>query len=186
MEIEFLGATGEVTGSRYLIRALGYHVLLECGQIQGSQADEQRNIESLPISVDQIDAVVISHAHIDHSGRLPLLVRQGYGGPIYMQHASRALSEIMLRDSGYLHEKDAQWENKKRERKGLEPVTPLFTRHDAEQTMGLIKSAGYDTVKEILPGLSICFRDAGHILGSAIVEIRTQDDQGNAEARIHR
>jgi len=177
VEIEFLGATGEVTGSRYLIRAAGHHVLLECGQIQGSHADEQRNAESLPIPVDQIDAVVISHAHIDHSGRLPLLVRQGYDGPIYMQHASRALCEIMLRDSAYLHEKDAQWENKKRERKGLASVTPLFTRDDAEQTMGLIKSVGYDTVKELLPGLSICFRDAGHILGSAIVEILAQDDQ---------
>jgi metallo-beta-lactamase family protein len=177
VDIEFLGATGEVTGSRYLIRAAGHHVLLECGQIQGSQADERRNAEPLPIPVDKIDAVVLSHAHIDHSGRLPLLVRQGYSGPIYTQHASRALCEIMLRDSGYLHEKDAQWENKKRERKGLAPVTPLFTRDDAEQTMGLIKSVGYDTVKEILPGLSICFRDAGHILGSAIVEIRAQDGQ---------
>ncbi|MDH3509770.1 MAG: MBL fold metallo-hydrolase [Gammaproteobacteria bacterium] len=176
MEIEFLGATGEVTGSRYLIHAAGHRVLLECGQIQGSHADQARNVEPLPLPVDQIDAVVISHAHIDHSGRLPLLVRHGYSGPIYMQHASRALCEIMLRDSGYLHEKDAQWENKKRERKGLEPVTPLFTRDDAEQTMGLIKSVGYDTAKEILPGLSICFRDAGHILGSAIVEIQTQND----------
>ena len=182
MEIEFLGATGEVTGSRYLIRAAGHHVLLECGQIQGSRADEQRNAESLPIPVDQIDAVVISHAHIDHSGRLPLLVRLGYSGPIYMQHASRALCEIMLRDSAYLHEKEAQWDNKKRERKGLAPVTPLFTRDDAEQTMGLIKSVGYDKAKEILPGLSICFRDAGHILGSAIVEIRARD--GNATRKL--
>ena len=176
MEIEFLGATGEVTGSRYLIRAAGHHVLLECGQIQGSHADEARNVESLPIPVEQIDAVVLSHAHIDHSGRIPLLVRQGYSGPIYTQHASRALCEIMLRDSGYLHEKDAEWENKKRERKGLSPVTPLFTRDDAEQAMDLFKSLNYDTEKEILPGLSICFRDAGHILGSAIVEIRTQAD----------
>ena len=113
-ELQVLGAAGEVTGSLYAIRTDAHTVLLECGLVQGSTENEQRNRDPFPFRVDEIDAVILSHAHIDHSGRVPLLVKRGYDGPIYVQDATRALSGIMLPDSGYLNEKDAEWENRKR------------------------------------------------------------------------
>lgn len=171
MEIQFLGAAGAVTGSCYLIRAGGNTILLECGQIQGSRREEQANREPLPVPMDEIDAVVLSHAHIDHSGRLPLLVKHGYTGPIYTHRATRALCDIMLSDSAYIHEKDAEWENKRRQRKGLEPIEPLFERDDAEAAVAQFVGIDYGERKEILPKLSIRLNDAGHILGAAIVEI---------------
>jgi len=171
VDIQFLGAAGAVTGSCYLIRAGGNTVLLECGQIQGSRREEQANREPLPVPVGDIDAVVLSHAHIDHSGRLPLLVKRGYTGPIYTHPATRALCDIMLRDSAYIHEKDTEWENKLRDRKGLEPIEPLFNREDAEAAVSQFASIAFGERKEILPALSIRLNDAGHILGAAIVEI---------------
>jgi metallo-beta-lactamase family protein len=170
-DVQFFGAAGEVTGSMYLLRAGTHNVLLECGQIQGSRKDELRNRRRFPLAVSKIDAVVLSHAHIDHSGRVPLLVRRGYAGPVYAQEATRALCGIMLPDSGYLNEKDAEWENRKRERKGLSPVKPLYTRVDAEESLKSFKSIPYGEVQEILPGLSLRYHDAGHILGSCIVEL---------------
>lgn len=171
MDIQFLGAVGAVTGSCYLIRAGGNTILLECGQIQGSRREEQANRDPLPVAMDEIDAVVLSHAHIDHSGRLPLLVKNGYTGPIYTHRATAALCDIMLSDSAYIHEKDAEWENKRRHRKGLASIEPLFTREDAEAAVSQFVGIGYDERKEILPKLSIRFNDAGHILGAAIVEL---------------
>jgi metallo-beta-lactamase family protein len=170
-QITFFGATEQVTGSLYLIRAGGHTVLLECGLIQGSRKDEARNREPFPIPPDQIDAVVLSHAHIDHSGRVPLLVSQGFQGPVYTQHATRALCEIMLPDSGYLNEKDAEWENKKRKNQRLSLVEPLYTRADAEACLSQFRSIDYQESREVVPGLDIRFLDAGHILGSAIVEM---------------
>ena len=171
MKLRFLGAAGEVTGSCYLLSAGGRNVLLECGQIQGDESAFERNRQPLPVEIGEIDAVVLSHAHIDHSGRLPLLVRQGYAGPIYTHKATCDLCNIMLRDSAYLHEKDALWENKKRQRKGLPLVEPLYTRADAEAVVPLMRGLEYDELEEILPGIRIRLRDAGHILGSAIVEL---------------
>ena len=171
MKLRFLGAAGEVTGSCYLLSAGGRNVLLECGQIQGDESAFARNRQPLPVEIGEIDAVVLSHAHIDHSGRLPLLVRQGYAGPIYTHKATCDLCNIMLRDSAYLHEKDALWENKKRQRKGLPLVEPLYTRADAEAVVPLMRGLEYDELEEILPGIRIRLRDAGHILGSAIVEL---------------
>jgi len=170
-QITFFGAAEQVTGSLYLIRAGSHTVLLECGLIQGSRKDEARNREPFPIPPDQIDAVVLSHAHIDHSGRVPLLVNQGFQGPVYTQHATRALCEIMLPDSGYLNEKDAEWENKKRKKQRSPPVRPLYTRADAEACLSQFRSIDYEESREIVPGLGIRFLDAGHILGSAIVEM---------------
>lgn len=171
MDIRFLGAAGEVTGSCYLLTTATAQVLLECGQIQGSRASEQRNRADLPFDIHSLDAVVLSHAHIDHSGRLPLLSRQGYTGPVYTHSATRALCEIMLRDSAYLHEKDAEWENRKRQRRGESLVKPLFTRGDAETALTQFVALEYGTAEEIAPGVRICLRDAGHILGAAVVEI---------------
>lgn len=171
MDITFLGATGRVTGSCYLIRARGSSILLECGLVQGSEEDEARNREPLDFDPAGVDAVVLSHAHIDHSGRLPLLMKEGFSGPIYTQHASRALCTIMLRDSGYLHEKDAEWANRKRRRQGLPLIAPLYTLADGEAVMGQFRGLAYGERREILPGISVRFRNAGHILGSAIVEL---------------
>ncbi len=171
MEIKFLGAAGTVTGSCHLLRIGGKSLLLDCGQFQGGHTDEARNREPLDIDAKDVDAVVLSHAHIDHSGRLPLICKQGFTGPIYTHPASRALCEIMLRDSGYLHEKDAEWENKKRRRKRLPEVEPLYTRADADAVLGQFRGIEYDVRQTILPGVDVRLSKAGHILGAAIVEL---------------
>jgi len=175
MELKFLGAAGGVTGSCYLLTTSRHTLLLECGQIQGRREDEERNREPFPVPVDKIDAVVLSHAHIDHSGRLPLLRREGYRGPIYTHSATRALCEILLRDSAYLHERDAETENMKRRRNGQPPVAPLYTQEDAERVMPQFRSLEYGERRAILPGIEIRLSDAGHILGSAVVELWIED-----------
>ena len=178
MELEFLGAAGEVTGSMYLLTLGEHKVLLECGLIQGGRKSEARNHDPLPFDVKDLDAVVISHAHIDHSGRVPLLVRRGYTGPIYCQNATKALCTIMLPDSGYLQEKDAQWENKRRRKNGKPFVEPLYTKQDAQDCLGQFESYAYEEPFEPVAGLTVRFFDAGHILGSSIVELRYQGDEG--------
>jgi metallo-beta-lactamase family protein len=176
--ITFLGATEQVTGSLYQINAGEHIVLLECGMIQGRSEDEARNHKPFPVDPAAIDAVVLSHAHIDHSGRIPLLVRQGFSGNIYTQHATVALCEIMLPDSGFLHERDAEWQNKKRRKRGESYIKPLYTRADAEACLKRFRGVDYDHALEIVPGLSVRFRDAGHILGASIVELIYRDDAG--------
>lgn len=171
--LTFLGAAGAVTGSCYLLETPRARLLLECGQVQGTRQEEARNREPLPL--ERIDAVVLSHAHIDHSGRLPLLHRQGYRGPVYTHDATRALCDVMLLDSAWLQEKDAEYENRKRSRKGLPFVQPLYTRDDARAVMTLFESVPYDERREILPGIELRLSDAGHILGSAIVELWIND-----------
>jgi len=183
MKLTFLGAAGAVTGSCYLLQTSRHTLLLECGQVQGSAAEEALNRLPLPVPPDSIDAVVLSHAHIDHSGRLPLLHREGYDGPIYTHEATRALCGVMLRDSAYLHEKDADWENRKRRRKGLPLVKPLYTQADAERVMGQFVGLDYLERKEILPGIEVRLNDAGHILGSAIVEMWLED-QGQSRKLV--
>ncbi len=191
-QLQFFGATEQVTGSLYVIRAGNHTIMLECGLIQGGRKAEKRNRDPFPVPIDEIDAVVLSHAHIDHSGRVPLLVRRGYEGPIYAQNATRALCKIMLPDSGYIHEKDAQWENKKRAKRGakkntsssrteksakdeLAEIEPLYTKADAEACLTQFESAPYEEDVEIVPGLTLRFHDAGHILGSAIVELECHE-----------
>jgi metallo-beta-lactamase family protein len=175
MQLQFFGATEHVTGSLYVIRAGEHTVLLECGLLQGGGADEARNSDPFPINVNEIDAVVVSHAHIDHSGRIPLLVKRGYTGPVYVQNATKALCEIMLPDSGYLNEKNAEWENKKRDDKGKPLVEALYTRAEAEACLSQFAGIKYEEPIEIVPGLSLRFYDAGHILGSSIVELVHRD-----------
>jgi len=176
MQIEFLGAAGEVTGSCHLLTVGGRRVLLDCGLIQGSRADEARNLEAFPFDPAGIAAVVLSHSHIDHAGRLPLLVKAGYRGPIYTHGAARDLCEILLRDAAFINEKEAEWENRKRERKGLAPVAPLYSRRDAERAMRSFVSIGYDEQQEIVPGVTLRLLDAGHILGSSIVALDLEEE----------
>ena len=173
IEIKFLGAARSVTGSCHLVRVGEQTLLLDCGQIQGSHLDEELN--RVPLPVGRVDAVVLSHAHIDHSGRLPLLRKQGFSGPIYTHRASRDLCAIMLRDAAYLHEKDAEWQNKKLSRKGLAHVAPIYTRDDAQAVLGQFAPLEYGARQRILPGVEVRLQNAGHILGAAIVELWLED-----------
>ena len=170
-ELQFFGATERVTGSLYVLRAGTHTLLLECGLVQGTAEEELRNREPFPIDATRIDAVVLSHSHIDHSGRIPRLVKEGFEGPVYTHEASRALCAIMLPDSGYLNEKEVEWENRKREKRRLPRIEPLYTQADAEACIGQFVGLEYETPTEILPGLTLTLYDAGHILGAAIVEL---------------
>jgi len=176
IEVEFLGATGEVTGSCHLVTVGSYKILLDCGLIQGRPKDEARNRQAFPFDPATIDAVVLSHAHIDHSGRLPLLVKAGFRGPVYTHRACRDLCRIMLKDSAFLYEKDVQWENRKRARKGLKMVEAMYTVADAQFAMKQFKGLVYQQKKRILPNVQLRLNDAGHILGSAIVELWLEDE----------
>jgi metallo-beta-lactamase family protein len=197
LKLRTLGAAGEVTGSCHLLHVGGKRVLLDCGLVQGSARDEARNREPFPFAVSNIDAVVLSHAHIDHSGRLPLLVKAGYRGPIYGQRATRDLCGIMLRDAAALQQRDAQLENRRRARKGLTPVDALYDSRDVLKAMRQFQSLQYGERQEIVPGVEIRLADAGHILGAAIVECWLTEggatrklvysgDLGQARPSIHR
>ena len=176
MEIQFLGAAREVTGSCQLLRCGNRRLLIDCGLIQGAPADEVRNRAPFPFKPGNIDAVVLTHAHLDHSGRLPLLVKSGFRGPIYTHRATRDLCRIMLMDAASLNEKDAEHENRRRLRQGKRPVEPLYTRGDAEKAVRQFKSLDYDVEQKILPGVQLRLQDAGHILGSAIVELWLEEN----------
>ena len=175
IEVQILGAAGEVTGSCHLVTIGKHRILLDCGLIQGRAKDEARNRDPFPFEPKSIDAVVLSHAHIDHSGRLPMLVKAGFSGPIYTQRASRDLCRIMLKDSAFLYEKDIEWENRKRLRKGLKPVEALYTMADARSAMAHFKGLIYGEKVKILPNVTLRLSDAGHILGSSIVELWLED-----------
>jgi metallo-beta-lactamase family protein len=174
MELKFLGAARSVTGSCYALTIGGRTLLLDCGLIQGPRLEEERN--RLPLPLGRVDAVVLSHAHIDHSGRLPLLRKQGFAGPIYTHRATVELCGVMLRDAAYLHEKDAELQTKKRLRKGLAAIEPLYTRDDVRAVLPQFVGLDYDTSHEILPGVVITLRNAGHILGAAIVDLELREN----------
>ena len=176
IEVEFLGATGEVTGSCHLVTVGSHKILLDCGLIQGRTEDEARNRQAFPFDPAAIDAVVLSHAHIDHSGRLPLLIKAGFRGPVYTHRACRDLCRIMLKDSAFLYEKEVQWENRKRARKGLDMVEAMYTVEDAKVAMKQFKGLVYQQKKRILPNVTLRLNDAGHILGSSIVELWLEDE----------
>lgn len=171
MQLYFYGATQEVTGSCFLLEFSDKRVLIDCGLLQGSQKHELHNFDPFPFDVHSIDAVLLTHAHIDHSGKLPLLKKRGFKGKIYTHHATSDLCNIMLQDAGFLNEKDVELENRKRERKGLDLIAPLYTVKDALDTMQFFETLDYDVKREILPNLSMRLNDAGHILGSAIIEV---------------
>ncbi len=171
MEIQSCGAAEEVTGSCHLIKVAGQTVLLDCGLIQGRSKDEYRNRAPFPFDPAKLDAVILSHAHIDHSGRLPLLIKGGFNGPIYTHKASAELCDTLLRDSAYLNYKNTQWDNKRRARMGKELLEPLYDRDDAEKALKLFSPLEYGERADILPGVSIKLSDAGHIVGSSVVEI---------------
>jgi metallo-beta-lactamase family protein len=170
MRVHFHGAAGQVTGSMHLVEAAGKRVLLDCGMRQGGRELEAANFEPFPFDPAGIDAVVVSHAHIDHIGRIPQLVARGFRGPIFAQEATAGLMPIMLLDAASLAGNDADRANRNRKR-GQPEAMPLFTRDDVEDAMGQVRTLRYDQRTAILTGVDIAFRDAGHILGSSIVEL---------------
>ncbi|MBE5782420.1 MAG: MBL fold metallo-hydrolase [Clostridiales bacterium] len=182
MKIQFCGAADGVTGSCHLLTTDTYQILLDCGQFQGGKTEEKRNGEPFPFDAEKIDCVIVSHAHIDHSGRLPLLVKRGFSGPIYCTDATADLLTIMLPDCAHIQEMDAERESRKAMRRGEDPVEPLYTMKEVEATLRLVKPMMYDQLFQINNQMNACFNEAGHILGSAITEIWV--DEGNGAKKI--
>lgn len=168
MELSFLGATGTVTGSKYLLTRDSGSILIDCGLFQGLKQLRLKNWERLPFALKKLNAVVLTHAHIDHSGHLPILVRNGYRGAIYCTDGTRDLCEILLPDCGYLQEEEARYAN----RQGYSrhhPALPLYTEKDARRALEYLKPVGYDTEIELEKGITVRFLPAGHILGASMV-----------------
>jgi len=170
-ELTFLGAVQGVTGSCYLLKTTQATVILDCGLYQGLREEEAQNAESFDFNPAEIDAVVLSHAHLDHSGRLPIMVKEGYTGAIHMTRATADLLDIMLKDAAFLNERDAQWRNRRRRRAGQAVIEPLYTLSDVETCLDRCVGYPYGERQPVADGIEVCFRDAGHILGSAIVEL---------------
>jgi metallo-beta-lactamase family protein len=169
--LSFLGAVQGVTGSSYLLNTERATILIDCGLFQGTRDEEKANLTPFNFDIASVDAVVLSHAHLDHSGRLPKLVAEDYNNPIYMTNPTRDLLEVLLKDSAALQERDAEWENKRRRRSGKEPIKSIYTLQDVSLTLEFCLGLNYGQRKEIAEGIEVCFRDAGHILGSSIVEL---------------
>lgn len=178
MKLTFLGAAHEVTGSATLLTVGSYRILIDCGMEQG--ADIYENCD-LPIAPGEVDCAVLTHAHIDHSGKLPALTANGFHGKIYATGATTALCRIMLLDSAHIQEFEAEWRNRKAKRSGETAYVPLYTAADVQRTMEKFIPCGYHERVEILPGVSLRFLDAGHLLGSASVELTVRE---GAEERV--
>ena len=168
VSLTFLGGAGTVTGSKYLVRHGGQALMVDCGLFQGYKLLRQRNWRPLPVAPQEIDAVILTHAHLDHSGYLPLLARDGFGGPVFCTSGTRALCAILLPDSGHLQEEEAAYLNRHRLSKH-EPALPLYTRLDAQHSLALLQVQPVHQQFEPLPGWRATFTRAGHILGAASV-----------------
>ena len=166
MKLTFIGAAHEVTGSCTLLEACGKRILIDCGMEQGE--DIYENCE-LPVSPADVDAICLTHAHIDHSGLIPAMAAKGFSGPVYATEAARQLCSIMLLDSAHIQESEAEWRNRKAQRAGEDPYVPLYTAADAMQAISLFHPYDYGHPVEIFEGITICFSDAGHLLGSASI-----------------
>jgi metallo-beta-lactamase family protein len=174
--LKFLGAIEGVTGSCYLLTTTNSKVLLDCGLFQGRREEEKVNLEPLPFDVLSIDVAVLSHAHLDHSGRLPLLVAQGFTSPIYMTWPTLDLIEVLFKDAAALQARDAEWENKRRKRSGKPQIEPLYTLENVEDALSICKGVNYHHRINVAKDVDIKYHDAGHILGSAIVELFIKED----------
>lgn len=175
MQITFHGAAGTVTGSQHLLSVNGTRLLLDCGLYQGARAEARFRNQHFLFKPPELNAVILSHAHIDHSGNLPNLVKQGFRGAIWATPATRDLSVSMLQDSGHIQESDVEFVNKRRAREGQPPVEPIYTRADALASLKYFMTTDYERPVPVLPGLTLTFFDAGHILGSAMVQLDCQE-----------
>lgn len=179
-ELLFHGAAGEVTGSMHMIRVDGAWIALDCGLYQGKRSESEEKNRQWPVPPSEIKAVVVSHAHTDHTGRLPLLVKDGFDGPIYCTPATRDLCAIMLPDTAHIQEEDVYYVNKRRARKGLPPIEPLYDYNDALAAIRLMQTVSFDRWIQVLPGLMASFNEAGHMLGSAGIRLEFAKRNGRA------
>ena len=182
MKITFLGATKTVTGSNYLVEAAGKKFLVDCGMYQGKVTGELENEDPFLFNPSEIDFVLLTHAHIDHSGRIPKLYIEGYKNPVYATKATCELCEIMLPDSGHIQEVEIEWRNRKRIREGKEALPPLYTAEDAIRCLEIFNKVDYVEIIEITDSLRVRFNDAGHMLGSSIIEIWATEDGKTTKA----
>ncbi len=176
MEIKFLGGARTVTGSRHLVSVNGKNILLECGLFQGRRSETYEKNLNFEFNPADIDAVLLSHAHIDHSGNIPNLYKQGYKNPVYATSATVDLCQILLRDSAYLQEKDVEWVNKNRASKHEKPIEPIYSLDDAEEALRHFVGIQYNRPYRVVPGVMASFHDAGHILGSASIVLDIEED----------
>ncbi|HWQ59095.1 MAG TPA: MBL fold metallo-hydrolase, partial [Clostridia bacterium] len=171
MKLKFCGAAQCVTGSCHMMQFAGKQILVDCGMRQGADAKTEFGEGEFPFSPAEIDAVLLTHAHIDHSGLIPLLVKRGFAGKIIATRATAELAGIMLPDSGHIQEQEAEYQNRKNLRAGKPQVQPLYTAEDAVDCLKAFRSVTYNDIVEIVPGMRARFVDAGHLLGSAAIEV---------------
>jgi metallo-beta-lactamase family protein len=176
MQLQFQGAARTVTGSMHLLTVGGKTILLDCGIYHGRRDESRERNSKFPFDPANIAAVVLSHAHIDHSGNLPGLVKQGFHGPVYCTHASKSLCEVMLKDSAFIQEKDTEFINKKNRKKHLPPIEPLYTEDDVDDLLPLLEGRDYSTEFDVIDGIRCRYEDAGHILGSASVALTLREN----------
>ena len=177
MKITFLGATRTVTGSNFLVEGAGKKFLVDCGMWQGKAEIEEENTEEFEFNPKEIDFVLLTHAHIDHSGRIPKLYKEGFRNKVYAHKATCDLCALMLPDSGHIQEMEVEWKNKKRIRKGEEPLPPLYTAEEAARSLEIFEEVKYDEIIEITPEIHVRFNDAGHMLGSSIIEVWVKEGE---------
>jgi metallo-beta-lactamase family protein len=175
MDIRFCGGAQTVTGSQHLISVNGKTILLECGLFQGRRHETYERNLNFPFEPSKVDVMILSHAHNDHAGNIPNLVKKGFAGSIYATPATVDLCKIMLKDSAYLHEKDVEWVNKIRAKNKLPPIEPLYTIADAEAAMDFFAPVEYEQSFTAAPGVTVTFKEAGHILGSAVVLLEIEE-----------
>ncbi len=177
MKITFLGASQGVTGSNFLVEAAGKKFLVDCGLFQGTAKEEDKNYDEFAFNVNEIDFILLTHAHIDHSGRIPKLYVDGYRNPVYATKATCDLCSIMLPDSGHIQEMEVEWKNRKRKREGKLGYPPLYTAEDATNCLELFRSVGYNEIIEVDENITVRYNDAGHMLGSAIIEVWIKENE---------
>ena len=179
MKVTFFGATKTVTGSNFLVEGGGKKFLVDCGLYQGSTKDEMKNNESFPYDVNEIDFVLLTHAHIDHSGRIPKLYKEGYRNSVFATHATCDLCAIMLPDSGHIQETETEWKNRKRIRRGEDLIVPIYDAETAAKSLELFRGMPYDQIIELDDNIHVRFNDAGHMLGSSIIEVWVKENGEN-------
>ena len=177
MKITFLGATRTVTGSNFLVEGAGKKFLVDCGMWQGKSEQEMENSQEFEFNPLEIDFMLLTHAHIDHSGRIPKLYNEGFKNKIYAHKATCDLCALMLPDSGHIQETESEWKNRKRMRKGEPPIPPIYTAEDAAKCLEIFEPVQYDNIIEITPEIHVRFNDAGHMLGSSIIEVWVKEGE---------
>lgn len=184
MQLTFHGAAQTVTGSQHLLEVNGLRILLDCGLYQGKRSEAYERNQKLPYDARSLDLLILSHAHIDHSGNIPNLVKSGFRGDIVCTAATRDLCATMLLDSGHIQEKDVEYVNKRRKKRGEPPVDPLYTQQDARDSLDYFITQSYYRSRRIAPGITLTFLDAGHMLGSAIVVLDIEDKDTGRDFRL--